>query len=72
MTRDEAYNLKNGLYLIAWKSGGSSLAAVGRRSDGSVWIAPCNWINLDDTTNHWNEIQHVRVIEVDRVIGDRD
>jgi hypothetical protein len=36
-----------GLYLIYWKGGGSSLAAVGQRNNGDNWLAPCNWITPD-------------------------
>jgi hypothetical protein len=37
-------NLRNGLYRMYWKSGGSSLVAIGRTSEGSVWFAPTNWV----------------------------
>ena len=35
---------KNGIYRVFWKSGGSSLAAVGRDESGTPWMAPTNWI----------------------------
>lgn len=33
-----------GLYRVYWKTGGSSIAAIGMKSDGSNWIAPTNWV----------------------------
>lgn len=35
----------NGLYKVHWKSGGYSLASIGRDTKGDIWIAPSNWIN---------------------------
>ena len=32
-----------GLYEVFWKSGGSSIAAIGNMHNGVRWIAPCNW-----------------------------
>lgn len=31
-----------GLYLLEWKTGGSSLASVGVSSSGKLWYAPTN------------------------------
>ncbi|WP_367394531.1 hypothetical protein [Cupriavidus sp. Agwp_2] len=33
-----------GLYRVNWKSGGSSLCAIGMASNGNNWIAPANWV----------------------------
>ena len=35
--------MKPGLYILLWKEGGHSLAAVGHFHDGSAWYAPINW-----------------------------
>ena len=43
MTRREARALPNGLYRLTWKSGGFSVASVGRLEDGTPWFAPSNW-----------------------------
>ena len=50
MTDQEARKLENGLYRIHWKhDGGTSLAAVGRLYDGSVWFAPTNWTHSNES-----------------------
>lgn len=33
-----------GLYQLFWKSGGSSLAAIGMMPNGEWWVAPTNWV----------------------------
>ena len=33
-----------GIYRLYWRDGGSSLAAVGIREDGTNWVAPTNWV----------------------------
>lgn len=40
---DQFDTLAPGLYVIHWKGGGHSLAAVGQLHDGANWVAPCNW-----------------------------
>lgn len=35
---------KLGMYLIRWKSGGTSVASVGQDAKGNLWYAPSNWI----------------------------
>jgi hypothetical protein len=45
MKRSEVNALEYGLYIIFWKSGGNSLAAVGGMESGERWIAPCNWLH---------------------------
>ena len=45
-------SLKLGVYRVYWKSGGSSLAAIGQDYAGNRWIAPTNWTgkaNDDDS-----------------------
>ena len=44
MTLAEVNQLPLGLYRVHWKSGGSSLAAVGNTERGKRWLAPCNWL----------------------------
>lgn len=59
--------LKHGIYEIYWKSGGSSLAAIGYNTKGSNWIAPCNWVNgmvdIDfDTNVGWSSVKAVKLL----------
>jgi hypothetical protein len=67
MTRKEANKLALGVYRIFWKSGGSSVAAVGFDYKGNRWIAPCNWITLPvsvpDGTKAWRAVERVELIE---------
>jgi hypothetical protein len=46
-----------GLYKIFWKSGGSSLAAIGNMYNGVRWIAPINWTAQvgEDPTGRMND-----------------
>ncbi len=53
-----------GLYRVWWKSGGSSLAAVGNGSDGTRWLAPTNWIE-PTTSPDWDEVLKMEPISVD-------
>lgn len=53
MRSSDVQQLKHGLYKVYWKDGGTSLASVGSMSDGSRWIAPCNWINTPPG-NEWS------------------
>lgn len=43
--RVDLRDVDQGLYRVYWKSGGSSLAAIGITSSGGRWIAPTNWID---------------------------
>lgn len=63
--------MNNGLYFIYWKSGGGSIAAVGRTSSGGVWVAPVNWLKplLPDSENY---AQHIRGIERMELITTQD
>jgi len=47
---DDMKKCELGLYEIFWKSGGSSLAAVGNMLNGIRWIAPCNWTSSSNPT----------------------
>ncbi len=39
----DVHGLPTGLYRFHWRSGGSSLVAVGMTLDGKRWVAPTNW-----------------------------
>ncbi len=65
MKKEEIQRLDHGLYIIEWKTGGESLAAVGSMADGTRWLAPCNWIK--PTTKRtvrksWNDVESVILI----------
>lgn len=62
MTQREAKKVAHGLYEIFWKSGGSSLAAVGSNANGYRWVAPTNWIVISDKINVWKNIKYIRLI----------
>ena len=47
-----------GLYEIFWKSGGSSLAAIGNLHSGNRWIAPINWTSEDGKNPTGNMNKH--------------
>lgn len=53
-----------GLYVIHWKSGGSSEAAIGMQSDGTRWIAPTNWTSpgMRSDASEWCAIDRVERI----------
>ncbi len=49
--------LAPGLYRLHWRSGGSSLAAVGITVDGRNWFAPTNWVSPTDDLKHLEGLQ---------------
>lgn len=57
--------LPNGLYTVHWKSGGSSLAAVGCNDSGVKWIAPTNWLRplLTENVNYGQHIREIKLME---------
>ncbi len=55
--------IKNGLYRIYWKGGGSSLAVVGCNKSGDQWFAPTNWVSGPSYNYNWGEIVDIRPIE---------
>jgi hypothetical protein len=63
MTKKKVLELKNGVYRIFWREGGSSLAAVGITDSGDRWMAPTNWTALDEkypkvaVTHVWREVK---------------
>jgi hypothetical protein len=72
MTKDEVQTLRHGLYLIHWKNGGKSLAAIGSKYNGDRWICCTNWTSAadkgTDTYNQeiWETIDKVGVIAADK------
>lgn len=69
MTLKESYRIKPGIYLVHWKAGGASLAAVGMSRNGDRWLAPCNWVHptTDGSTrgSHreaWRHVSHVEPV----------
>ncbi len=64
MTREEGNALSNGLYRLFWKSGGSSLAAVGRNHYGDTWYAPTNWVTPIGV--YWEDVSRVEAIVAQR------
>jgi hypothetical protein len=51
-----------GIYRIKWKSGRSSIAAIGQSESGDRWIAPCNWAEPDLKPN-WTAVVSIELIE---------
>lgn len=65
MTRDDARQLEHGIYRLFWKSGGSSLAAVGSLHDGTPWFAPTNWTSETAggiASTDWRKVDAVEII----------
>lgn len=55
---------KHGLYRVYWKSGGTSLAAIGVTYDGGRWLAPINWTKPSIVFTEWDRIDKLeRVVE---------
>lgn len=55
---------QHGLYRVFWKSGGSSLAAMGVTDDGGRWLAPINWTKPSVAFNNWDSIERLeRVVD---------
>jgi hypothetical protein len=66
MNPEDVLKLKHGLYRVFWKpenGGGSSLAAIGSNFNGKRWIAPTNWIRVNDTHDSWHLVDRVELIE---------
>ena len=66
MTSQEVNQLKHGLYVIHWKSGGSSLAAIGSQENGRRWMACCNWVH---TTEGYGDSQNEQIWEMIQKVG---
>ena len=68
MTKIEVKELKIGVYRVYWKDNDPnyppfSLAAIGNNPNGVKWIAPCNWVSLDNEEYNWDIIEKVELIE---------
>ena len=61
MKKAEVQKLAHGVYRVFWKTGSSSVAAVGSTADGTRWLAPSNW--LWPSEKHWRYVDHVKLIE---------
>lgn len=59
MDREAVSLLRIGIYRIFWKSGGSSVAAVGCTRSGDKWIAPLNWVRPSEDMDIWDEVESV-------------
>jgi len=62
MKRKKVQQLEHGLYKIWWKSGGTSVAAVGSGMSGDRWIAPTNWIDAGITDHCWRDVKKVKLL----------
>lgn len=58
-------SIAHGLYIIHWREGGTSLAAVGFDADGKKWFAPTNWLTVP--SYDW-----ARVLRLEAVLLERD
>ena len=63
---DDILKCKLGIYEIFWKSGGSSLAAIGMTYSGKRWFAPTNWTNGNDHNDPTGRL-HNKLKEIDRI-----
>jgi hypothetical protein len=58
-----------GLYRLFWKSGGSSLAAIGMDNKGKRWVACANWTSPatwdGDVIKIAHDISSISLVEVD-------
>ena len=70
MTREEANELKPGVYKLYWQVKPTidySLAAVGLNHQGDAWYAPCNWLVVP--SYDWHRVKMVELIETKKRIG---
>lgn len=64
MLKADVAKVPSGLYRIHWKSGGTSLAAVGVSSRGARWLAPTNWTNAGEGAYVWRRVERVEAIAI--------
>lgn len=57
MRKSDVANITPGLYVLHWKEGGTSLAAVGVTASGGRWMAPVNWIRPSDDPTVWRIVK---------------
>jgi hypothetical protein len=67
MTKVEAKKLPLGLYRLFWKTGGSSLAAVGQGPNGDRWMAPVNWVEVG-FADSWRMVDRVEKIVTEQIM----
>jgi len=60
-------NCKLAIYEVFWKSGGSSVAAIGFTHDGTRWMAPTNWTTSKDSVNPTVLLDDERIETIDRI-----
>lgn len=56
----KARSLDHGLYILFWKDGGLSVAAVGSNESGDRWYAPTNWVSVP--SYNWKPVKGVKLI----------
>jgi hypothetical protein len=64
MTLAEARKLRIGVYIVHWKSGGASYAAIGQNHDGTPWCTPCNWLGTQHRSTIWRSIESVEPVKI--------
>ena len=62
MKQEKAARLRNGIYIVYWKSGGKSIAAVGQKQNGKMWLAPINWIFAGSGKMTWGLVKKVQFV----------
>jgi hypothetical protein len=62
LKQEEVRKLRLGLYRIYWKSGGTSVAAVGMVENGNRWLAPTNWTHPTEDKKTWASVSRVVLI----------
>jgi len=63
VNKERVKKLKVGLYVVKWKSGGSSVASIGVCENGDKWIAPCNWVFPSSDQSVFKGIKSLLIIE---------
>lgn len=62
MTRHAVIALRPGVYVILWRAGGTSIAAVGVTADGGRWLAPLNWIEPTVDQAWWRKVSAATLV----------
>jgi hypothetical protein len=64
MKKSDVQKLPHGLYRLYWKSGGTSLAAVGSMPNGDRWMAPVNWISIGTSRiRDWHFVERAEALK---------
>lgn len=64
MTKKQLKVVDPGIYRVVWRSGGSSLAAVGKHTDGTSWLAPVNWLAPSRGPKAWRLVRFLQTVMV--------